>query len=48
VHQSWWIALDAVLKIKKSSRKATLFMKNNIEVPVSKKYLSTIKDKGLF
>jgi uncharacterized membrane protein YeaQ/YmgE (transglycosylase-associated protein family) len=47
VHRSWWVALDAIEDIKKQSRKATLIMKNGIEVPVSQKYLPLIKEAGL-
>lgn len=48
VHRSWWIATDAVIDVKKEARKATLIMKNNMEVPVSQKYLPIIKEANLF
>ncbi|MBL4660052.1 MAG: LytTR family transcriptional regulator DNA-binding domain-containing protein [Alcanivoracaceae bacterium] len=47
VHRSWWVAIDAVMDVKKQTRKATLIMKNNIEVPVSQKYLPMLKEAGL-
>jgi hypothetical protein len=47
VHRSWWVALDAVVDVKKEARKATLTMKNNMNVPVSQKYLTKIKEAGL-
>ncbi len=47
VHRSWWIAIDAVIDVKKTSRKATLTMKNDMQVPVSQKYLSVLKEVGL-
>lgn len=47
VHRSWWVAIDAVKDVKKQTRKATLIMKKNIEVPVSQKYLPMIKEAGL-
>lgn len=48
VHRSWWIATDAVVDVKKEARKAKLKMKNNMTVPVSQKYLPSIKAAGLF
>jgi hypothetical protein len=47
VHRSWWVAIDAVTDVKKQARKTILVMKNNIEVPVSQKYLTIIKEAGL-
>ena len=47
MHRSWWVALDAVEDVKKQSRKATLIMKNGIEVPVSQKYLPVLKEHNL-
>jgi len=47
VHRSWWVAIDAVMDVKKQTRKATLIMRNNIEVPVSQKYLPMLKEAGL-
>ena len=47
VHRSWWVASDAIVDVKKEPRKATLIMKNEMAVPVSKKYLPALKDAGL-
>ncbi len=48
VHRSWWVATDAVIDVKKESRKATLIMKNEMNVPVSQKYLPLIKEFNHF
>ena len=48
VHRSWWVATDAVIDIKREARKATLIMKNNMNVPVSQKYLAIIKQADFF
>lgn len=47
MHRSWWVAIDAVIDVKKQSRKATLTMKNGMAVPVSQKYLPKLKEVGL-
>lgn len=47
VHRSWWVALDAIKQVKKQSRKATLILDNEMEVPVSQKYLPQLKKHGL-
>ncbi|WP_223788822.1 LytTR family DNA-binding domain-containing protein [Marinicella meishanensis] len=47
VHRSWWVALDAIKQVKKQTRKATLILHNDMEVPVSQKYLPQLKQHGL-
>ncbi|MCF6319802.1 MAG: LytTR family transcriptional regulator [Proteobacteria bacterium] len=47
VHRSSWIAVDKVKRVKKISRKTLLIMNNDIEISVSKKYLSVVKEAGL-
>ncbi len=47
VHRSWWVAVDAVVAVKKLNRKAILTMNNGMEVPVSQKYLPKLKEVGL-
>ncbi len=47
VHRSSWIAIDKVKRVKKFSRKTLLIMDNDIEISVSKKYLSATKEAGL-
>jgi len=47
VHRSYWVCIDAIENIKKESRKAILIMSNGLEIPVSRKYLSKVKELGL-
>lgn len=47
VHRSWWVAIDEVVDAKKFSRKATLTMSNDMQVPVSQKYLPALKEVGI-
>lgn len=47
VHRSWWIATDAITEVKKQNRKVTLIMNNDMEVPVSQKYLPILKTADL-
>lgn len=47
VHRSYWVALDAVAKVKKESRKTILTMINGKEIPVSRKYLAAVSEIGL-
>ncbi|WP_081225324.1 LytTR family DNA-binding domain-containing protein [Pseudoalteromonas luteoviolacea] len=42
-HRSWWVAQDAVRSTKKVGRKLVLILENDLEVPVSQTYLSSIK-----
>lgn len=47
-HRSWWVALDAISKVKKESRKTTLVLENGLEVPVSRTYQAQVKTAGIF
>ena len=47
-HRSWWVSLAAVESVKKETRKVTLLLKNDIEVPVSRTYQAQVKQAGLF
>jgi len=47
VHRSYWVALDAVVTVKKEARKTILTMTNNIKIPVSRKYLAAIKQASI-
>ena len=47
VHRSWWVARDAVERVKKQSRSTFLVLNNGLEVPVSRTYLAKIKEAGL-
>ncbi|MBE8168025.1 MAG: hypothetical protein HAW66_06635 [Shewanella sp.] len=43
VHRSWWVAVDAVVKVQKHNRKYHLVLENAFNVPVSKTYESNVK-----
>ena len=47
VHRSYWVANKAVSGTRKESRKNILIMSNDMEVPVSRKYLSKAKEAGI-
>lgn len=47
VHRSWWVAIDAIAKVQKDNRKVLLQLKNEATVPVSKTYLSALKNAGI-
>ena len=42
-HRSWWVALDAIVKVNKEGRKISLEMINQLQVPVSRTYAEAIK-----
>ncbi|HHL32148.1 MAG TPA: LytTR family transcriptional regulator [Oceanospirillales bacterium] len=46
VHRSWWVAFAAIDRVKKQGRKTILVMNNGIEVPVSRKYQASVREKG--
>jgi hypothetical protein len=47
VHRSHWIALDQVSSAKRVGDRAILTMSDGREIPVSRSYISAIKDAGL-
>lgn len=47
VHRSYWVAFNSIENVIKQSRKTILVMSNGLEIPVSRKYLATIKEAGL-
>ena len=47
VHRSYWVCIDAVDKVKKEPRKTILIMSNGLKIPVSRKYLTKVKEAGL-
>ena len=47
-HRSWWVALDAIVTVKKEARKTTLVLANDLEVPVSRTYQKPVKEAGVF
>ncbi|MEG3085130.1 LytTR family DNA-binding domain-containing protein [Sphingomonas sp. PB2P12] len=40
VHRSWWVATDAVTRLRKTGRTAQLTLINGVSVPVSQPYLA--------
>lgn len=47
VHRSWWVARDAVERVKKNGRNVILVLENGKEVPVSRTYVGKVKEVGL-
>ena len=46
-HRSWWVAIAAVTSTNKVNRKVTLTLVNELEVPVSRTYISRVKAAGI-
>ena len=46
VHRSWWVARDAIADARRGDGRATLTLKDGSEVPVSRTYAGTLRDKG--
>ncbi|WOH37804.1 LytTR family DNA-binding domain-containing protein [Thalassotalea fonticola] len=42
-HRSWWVALDAIVKVNKDGRKISLQLSNQLQVPVSRTYAEAIR-----
>ena len=47
VHRSWWVADTAVVGATRGTRRYQLELKNGELVPVSDRYLSQVRDRGL-
>lgn len=47
VHRSWWVALDAIVNVRKSNRKVQLTLVNGNTVPVSKSHIEALKEAGI-
>ena len=47
VHRSWWVALDGVADTRRDSGKLFLVLKSGKETPVSRTFLSAVKDANL-
>lgn len=43
VHRSWWVAYKAVTHITREQNRITLHLANNVEIPVSRTYLATVR-----
>lgn len=46
VHRSWWVARDAVLTSKRDGRNLRLSLSGGLEVPVSRAYVTKLKQTG--
>lgn len=46
VHRSWWVAEDGIRDVARRDRKVFLVLKNGTEVPVSRTYMPTVREKG--
>lgn len=46
VHRSWWIARDAILASKRDGRNLRLSLSGGLEVPVSRAYVTKLKQTG--
>ena len=47
VHRSHWVALDQISAVDKKKDKATLGMAHGQDIPVSRSYLSALRDVGV-
>jgi DNA-binding LytR/AlgR family response regulator len=45
-HRSWWVANDAIIKVKKEQRKIQLILTNNLVIPVSRTFQNQVVDAG--
>ena len=45
-HRSWWVARDAVQAVQRDRGRVILTLASGIEVPVSRTYLSTLREDG--
>jgi hypothetical protein len=46
VHRSWWIARDAITGAERGDGRATLTLKDGAQVPVSRTYARTLRERG--
>lgn len=46
VHRSWWVARDAIADARRSDGRASLTLKDGSQVPVSRTYAKTLRDRG--
>ena len=45
VHRSWWVAHNAVDTLRRDGGRTVLLLKNGLEVPVSRTYLASVRDR---
>lgn len=46
VHRSWWVARDAIADARRGDGRATLTLKDGSEVPVSRTYARTLRERN--
>lgn len=46
VHRSWWVARAAIASAERGEGRATLTLRDGAEVPVSRTYAKTLREKG--
>jgi DNA-binding LytR/AlgR family response regulator len=46
VHRSWWVARDAITDARRGDGRATLTLRDGAEVPVSRTYAGTLRERG--
>ena len=46
VHRSWWVARNAITDAQRADGRATLTLKDGVQVPVSRTYAKIIRDLG--
>ena len=47
-HRSWWVARDSDRTVKRAEGRATLFLSENLEVPVSRSFYKQLQQDGWF
>jgi len=45
VHRSWWVARDAIVDARRSDGRATLTLKDDSRVPVSRTYAAALRER---
>ncbi len=46
VHRSWWVAREAIADARRSDGRALLTLKDGSQVPVSRTYAKTLRERG--
>jgi DNA integrity scanning protein DisA with diadenylate cyclase activity len=46
IHRSWWVANNAITKVKKVNRKTQLVLENGLVIPVSRTYQNVLSEAG--
>lgn len=47
-HRSWWVARDAIADVSRGDGRATLTLQDGSQVPVSRTYAKTLRERGWF